>query len=78
MFDEIENKLLKVAVEIEKLVETHEIDYIDACILYCQQNNIEVEQLGDIVRNNSNLKSKVQKEAENLRFLKKTSRLKLT
>lgn len=67
--------LLNIAQKIEALVETHKIDYIDACILYCDQHNIEYEQLGDLIRKHQNIKSKIQIEAEQINFLKKTARL---
>ena len=55
----------------------HDIDYIDACIMFCEKNNMEVEQIASIIKSNQNIKSKIQIEAENLNYLKKTSRLPL-
>lgn len=70
----IEN-LLNVSQKIEKLVSTLQIDYIDACLLYCEQNNVEIEQLADLLKKNPNIRSKLQVEAEQLNFLKKIPRL---
>lgn len=63
--------------EIEELVYMHDIDYIDACIMFCEKNNMEVEQIASIIKSNQNIKSKIQIEAENLNYLKKISRLPL-
>lgn len=61
--------------KIELLVWQHDIDYIDAIVMYCEKNNIEVESIANLVKNNDVIKSKVQIEAENLNFLPKTARL---
>ncbi len=70
----IEN-LVNISQKIEKLVQAHGIDYIDACLLYCDQNGVETEQLADIIKKNPNIKGKLQGEAEQLNFIKKTSRI---
>lgn len=70
----IEN-LVNVSQKIENLVSTHGVDYIDACLLYCEKNGVEIEQLADILKKNPNIKSKLQFEAEQLNFIKKTQRL---
>jgi hypothetical protein len=68
-------KLLNISAEIEQLVEKHQIDYIDACMLYCERHNLDVEQFAMLIRNNQNIKSKLQVEAEQLNFLKKQPRI---
>lgn len=73
----IDEKLLKITHEIEELVYMHDIEYIDACIMYCENNEIEIEYIGELLKRNQCLKSKIQVEAENLNFIKKTSRLPL-
>jgi len=65
----IEN-LVNISQKIEKLVEKHGIDYIDACLLYCEKNGVEIEQLADIIKKNPNIKGKLQGEAEALNFMK--------
>ncbi len=71
----IEEQLIAVANQIEELVYMHDIDYIDACIMFCNQNNLEYEHVGEIVREHANLRSKIQAEAETLHYVKKTDRL---
>lgn len=66
--------LLNVSRIIEDLVATKNLPYIDACIFYCEENDIEIEQLGDLLKNNENITTKIQVEAEDLNFLKKTNR----
>lgn len=63
------------AFEIEELVWQHDIEYIDAVILYCEKHNLEVEVAATLIKMNSNFKSKVQSEAERLNFLPKVARL---
>jgi len=63
------------AEEIEDLVWKYDIDYIDAVVLYCEQNDIEVETVASLVKGNANLKSRMQNDAESLNFLPKVSRL---
>ena len=59
--------------EIDKLVKEKNIEYFEAVLLYCEKNDIEVETIASVVKQNSALKSKIQIEAENLKMLKKTS-----
>lgn len=60
---------------IEELNKKKGIDYIDAVIHYCEKNNIELETAGAMIKTSTVLKTKVQREAENLNFLAKTSKL---
>jgi hypothetical protein len=69
------NNIFFISSEIDKMVEDMDIDYIDACLLYCEQNDLEVEYVGDIIKNNQNILGKIQKEAEDLNYLQKESRL---
>lgn len=59
--------------EIDKMVKEKNIEYFEAVLLYCEKNDIEVETIASVVKQNSALKSKIQIEAENLKMLKKTS-----
>lgn len=61
--------------EIERLVRENEIEYMEAVILWCERNGLEVEFAGDLIRRNAVLKAKIQIEAENLNFMKKSARL---
>lgn len=61
--------------EIEKLVKENDIEYMEAVILWCERNGLEIEFAGDLIRRNLALKAKIQIEAENLNFIKKSARL---
>jgi len=66
----------RFAQEIEKLVQTDpDMNYIDAIIHFCEQNNIDVESVPKLI--SKPLKEKIKYEAMELNFLKKTSRAKL-
>ena len=75
----LENKFFcpsRFAQEIEKLVQTNiDMNYIDAIVHFCEQNNIDVESVPKLI--SKPLKEKIKYEAMELNFLKKTSRAKL-
>lgn len=60
---------------IEDLVWEHDISYLDAVVLYCENNSLEIESVVSLVRKNENLKSKISVEAEGLHFLPRVQRL---
>lgn len=61
---------------IEEIVKTnHDMNYIDAIVYYCEQNNLEVDSVGKLI--SKPLKEKLKCDAINLNFLKRTSRAKL-
>jgi predicted metallopeptidase len=62
-------------IEIEMIVKDKNCEYMDAIMIYCERNNMEVETVADIIKHNSILKSKLQYEAEVMNMMKKTSRL---
>ena len=61
--------------EIENLVRDKNIEYIDAIVLWCEKNKIEVEYAASLIKKDPVIKSKIEIEAENLNILKKTARL---
>lgn len=62
--------------EIEKLVfNDKSLNYIDAIILFCEQNGIEIESVPKLL--SKPLKEKIKYEAMELNFLKKTSKARL-
>ena len=75
----LENKFFcpsRFAQEIENLVQVNiEMNYIDAIIHFCDQNNIDLESVPKLI--SKPLKEKIKYEAMELNFLKKTSRAKL-
>lgn len=74
----IENKFLtpsKFSLEIEHIVATESMNYIDAICYYCEINNLEVESVTKLI--SKPLKERLKNDAINLNFMKKTSRAKL-
>ena len=66
----------KFAQEIETLVlENKDMNYIDAIIHFCDQNSIDLESVPKLIPNP--LKEKIKYQAQELNFLKRTSRAKL-
>ena len=65
----------RFSMAIEELVYMKDIPYIDAVVMYCEENGFEVEMAGKLV--SGVLKSKIQLEAEDLHYLPKTSGSKL-
>ena len=66
----------KFAESIESLVlENKDMNYIDAIIHFCEQNSIDVESVHKLI--SKPLKEKIKYEAQELNFLKRTSRAKL-
>tara|TARA_B100001250_G_C19529488_1_gene669695 strand:+ start:110 stop:370 length:261 start_codon:yes stop_codon:yes gene_type:complete len=66
----------KFAEQIESLVlENKEMNYIDAIVFFCEQNNIDVESVPKLI--SKPLKEKIKCDAQQLNFMKKTSRAKL-
>ena len=64
------------ADEIEKLVQVNkDMNYIDAIVHFCEQNSIDLESVPKLI--SKPLKEKIKYEAQELNFLKRTSRAKL-
>lgn len=71
----ISSKAREFFSSIEDLVWKYDIKYIDAIVMHCEKQNIEIENIIPLIKNNEVLKSKIEIEAENLNFIPKTSRL---
>lgn len=65
----------KFVKEIENLVKTYNLDYMDAVVHYCEKNNIEIEAAAGIIRSNIRIKARLQEEAEDLNFMPKRAKL---
>jgi hypothetical protein len=74
----IESKFLtpsKFALEIEHIVATEGLNYIDSICYFCELNNLEVESVTKLI--SKPLKERLKWDATRLNFMKKTSRAKL-
>ena len=63
----------KFSLLIEQMVQTKNMSYMDACLEYCKEKEIEPNSIARLV--NKALKQKIQMEAEELHFLPKTNSL---
>jgi len=61
----------RFSMAIEEMVYMKDIPYIDAICMFCEQHNLEVETAGKLV--SGVLKAKIQMEAEELHYLKKSN-----
>ena len=65
----------KFTSDIESLVQQSKLNYIEAIISYCEDNNIEFESVGKLIT--KPLKEKLKAQATELNYLKSTYRSKL-
>ena len=66
----------RFAQSIEQLVlDNKNMNYIDAIVHFCDQNSIDLESVPKLIP--KPLKEKIKYEAQELNFLKRTSRAKL-
>ena len=66
----------RFAEEIESLVLLNkDMNYIDAIVYFCEQNKIEVDAVPKLI--SKPLKEKIKYDAQELNFMKRTTRAKL-
>lgn len=65
----------KFVSEIEELCRNKNIEYIDAVVMWCEKNNLEIETAAYWIKKDATIKSKIQAEAEDLNILKRGARL---
>ena len=67
---------VRFAEEIEKLVLLNaDMNYIDAIVHFCEQNSLDVESVPKLI--SKPLKEKIKYDAQQLNFMKRTTRAKL-
>ncbi len=71
----LESKRVKFSADIKKLCEEKSLNYLDAVLYWCELNNLDVEYAAELILKDQQILSNIQTEAEDLNFLKKTSRL---
>jgi len=67
-------KTEEILNETSKLM-NDDVSFMDALVHYAQKNDIEIELIGDIVRNSPILKSMIQEDAEELRLVERSGKL---
>lgn len=60
---------------IEDLVWEYDISYIEAVLMLAERFNIEEESIGNIIKSNQYIISKISAEAQALNFIEKESTL---
>lgn len=60
-------------IQVEELVKTKQMSYMDAVIQICNEKDIEPERIVRFI--DKSLKEKIQLDAEELHYLPKSSRL---
>jgi hypothetical protein len=60
---------------VDKLSSDKRINYLDAVILYCEENSIEIETAATLIKGSSKFKARIQDDAEELNFLPKSRKL---
>ncbi len=61
----------KIGNDIMELASTNELNYIDACIAYCDEHDIEYDSIAEVVKKHQQLKNLVQSDAQSLHFMEK-------
>ena len=61
----------KFGLIIEDIVKEKKIPYLDAVVKYCDENEIDTATVGSLI--NKQLKEKIQREAEKLNLVEKSS-----
>lgn len=63
----------KFSLIIEDFVKQKRCSYMDAIVLYCQENEIEIETAAKLI--NTKIKEQIEIEAIDLNFLPKVTKL---
>ena len=65
----------RFAEEVEKIAKVNNFNYIDAIVTFCEENKIELDAVSKLI--SKPLKEKLKYDAQQLNYMKKTSRAKL-
>ena len=67
------DEMMKFAKAIEDMMRKHRCNHIDAIVEYCKETGLEIEVAASLV--NSNLKSKIESDAQEMRMMPSVSKL---
>lgn len=67
------DEMMKFAKAIEEMMRKHRCNHIDAIVEYCRETGLEIEVAASLV--NSNLKSKIESDAQDMRMMPVVSKL---
>ena len=71
---EVKNKH-KFAADIERIVSDKNCEYMEALIIYSQENNVEVETIAQLTKQSSVIKAKLEAECHEVNLLKHGAQL---
>lgn len=71
------NKIRNFNAEVETILKEKKVNYIDAVVMWCEANNIEVEYAADLIKKDMVMFSKIKADAEDLNILKRSAQLPL-
>jgi len=71
------NKIRNFNAEVETILKEKKVNYIDAVVMWCEANNIEVEYAADLIKKDMVMFSKIKADAEELNILKRSAQLPL-
>ncbi len=63
--------MAEISNTINNMVDNLGCTYIEACVLFAEKHNIEIEQLALIVKKNAGIKASLQMEGKSLNMFKK-------
>lgn len=61
--------------DIQLLVKQHNMNYLEAIIAWCEEKNIDVEQVVPLIKKSSVIKAKLETDASDLNLLESSSKL---
>jgi len=59
--------------KIEDIVNQKKVSYLDAMLIFCEENMVDIEDIASLV--SSNLKEKIRLDAQEEGLMKRTSKL---
>ena len=63
----IKSEIIK---EVSNIAKEKSCSYMEAVMIYCEKNSVDIEQAGAIIKNNRTMVTKLRSEAKSLNFLK--------
>lgn len=67
-----------ISKQIEELHTSKNLNYLEAIILWCENNNMELNEIAHLIKKDSELKLKLQKESEGNHLLKPSKALEVS
>jgi hypothetical protein len=70
MQNKVSIKNSSISLAIEELHLSKSLSYLESTILWCEQNDMELEEMASLIKKDSELKEKLQREGEIIHLLK--------